>query len=265
MKPALRRDLEQLGHEELSKFASHPGLWFDRYLPHQLERSEKPPKEGAPTAQHVERTAGFKAPLLYDASYRRWQVTLMELGAQTREMEVVYRLAAGHGGKNASESGLTLHHSYGVPIVPGSSLKGAAAAFADKRLSDLWGATSDAYKTLFGTTEEAGYITFLDALPLPNKWQLLSDVLTVHHRQYYQAGEKEPDIPQPADWDSPTPVSFLSVRGSFLIALLPAAGAEGWAKVAFEILQKALAEQGVGGKTSSGYGRLTMKARAEGA
>jgi len=256
MKPTLRRDLEQLGHAALAEAAAHPGLWFDRYLPRQLERNEKPPQEGAPTAQHVGGVAGVKAPPLYNACYGRWQATLAELGAQTHVLKVAYRLAAGHGGKNASESGLTLHHSYGVPVIPGSSLKGVAAAYAAQRLSDLWGPGSDAYRTLFGTTSDAGYVTFLDALPLPGTWQLLPDVLTVHHRQYYQAGEKETNIPQPADWDSPTPVSFLSVRGSFLIALLPAVGADGWARAAYEILQPALAELGVGGKTSSGYGRL---------
>ncbi len=251
MKSSTRLDLEWLGYDVLSREASHPGLWFDRYLWQQLERKETPPKTGSPNARHVGDTAAIK-PKLYAKCYERWRQTLEALGTQPRVFKTEYRLAAGHGSKNATETGIALHHSYGVPYIPGSSLKGVAAAFAEQRLDGLWGPKGDAYKTLFGTIDEAGYVTFLDALPLPSRCVLLPDVLTVHHRDYYQARDNLP----PADWDSPTPISFLSARGEFLVALLPATGAEAWAEVGYRLLQIALAEMGVGGKTSSGYGRM---------
>jgi CRISPR-associated protein Cmr6 len=75
-------------------------------------------------------------------------------------------------------------------------------------------------------------------------------VITVHHPDYYQGGKDAP-----ADWDSPNPVSLLSATGNYLIAL---AGPSVWVDAAFRILELALAEQGVGAKTSSGYGRLRM-------
>lgn len=234
--------------------ANHAGLWLDRYL-------EFPPKAGNSERQLLLKTlvadaAGVAQSTIVETSYqpvyRRWVATLKQLGAQTATVTTTYRLAAGHGRESVIETGLTLHHTYGVPIIPGSSLKGAAAAYARERLDeDTWGVKSDAYQTLFGTTGTGGYVTFLDALPVAGEWTLLPDVLTVHHRGYYQ-GQGDP----PADWDDPTPIPFLSVRGQFLLAVLPQTGATRWAERALELLKMAVAEMGVGGKTSSGYGRL---------
>jgi CRISPR-associated protein Cmr6 len=77
------------------------------------------------------------------------------------------------------------------------------------------------------------------------------DVITVHHPEYYR-GENLP----PADWDNPNPVPFLSATGSYLVALH---GPESWVEAAFKILQLALAEEGIGAKTSSGYGRMVFQ------
>jgi CRISPR-associated protein Cmr6 len=123
-----------------------------------------------------------------------------------------------------------------------------------------------AFRTLFGglatppgkkPEEKArvGIAIFHDALPIPgsNKWKIHNDVMTVHHTHYYR-GEDSP----PADWDSPTPIPFPSVQGHFLIAIL-APNAPEWAESAMGILKLALAESGVGGKTSSGYGRFQFE------
>jgi hypothetical protein len=108
---------------------------------------------------------------------------------------------------------------------------------------------------LFGTTESAGYITFFDALYVPGSGHagqpLWPDVMTVHHPDYYGNQDRPP-----ADWDNPNPVSFLSATGDYLIAL---AGPDQWVATAFEILQLALAEMGIGAKTASGYGRLKLE------
>lgn len=79
---------------------------------------------------------------------------------------------------------------------------------------------------------------------------MFTDVVTVHHGRYYQDGEFPP-----ADWDTPTPVPFLSASGSYLVAVL---GPQDWAKAALKILAHALKLSGIGAKTSSGYGRLKM-------
>jgi CRISPR-associated protein Cmr6 len=248
--------------------AQHPGLWFDRYLQSQPEKRLKEKtdkyKELINNTIKISKTTAHKQ--FYKARYNRWLATLHEMGAQPRFADVIYRLAAGHGREHPIETGIFLHHSYGVPYIPGSSLKGVAAAYAANYLDKPWQPGSDAYETLFGATKSAGYVNFLDALPEPEKWEFLPDVITVHHPDYYggerepmAAGAAKPDIVPPADWDSPTLISFLAARGRFLIALLPSPGAELWADMAYRILKDALREIGVGGKTSSGYGRMTLE------
>jgi CRISPR-associated protein Cmr6 len=81
----------------------------------------------------------------------------------------------------------------------------------------------------------------------------------VHHPAYYSG--KNVELVPPADWDEPTPVPFLSATGSYLIALSAPKGCEEWRQAAFDILKLALAEEGVGAKTSSGYGRMTIQER----
>jgi hypothetical protein len=123
-------------------------------------------------------------------------------------------------------------------------------------LGDAWVEGSEAYRIAFGTTEQAGYITFFDALYVPGSGALRRplhpDVITVHHKEYYTGG-----MPQaPADWDSPTPVPFMTASGRFLIAL---AGPPAWVTATLDILYYALTERGVGAKTSSGYGRMYLQ------
>src|SRR5262249_29962057 len=146
---------------------------------------------------------------------------------------------------------------------PGSGLKGLAAHYCAR----VWGPTEekelfqkgkDYHKLLFGATDDGGVILFHDAWILPQsvgEGCLLLDVMTPHH----------PDWPihrkAPTDWDSPNPIAFLSAAGAFRIAIswLGPPGhpqAERWTDLAFTLLKEALREWGVGGKTSSGYGRL---------
>ena len=47
------------------------------------------------------------------------------------------RLIIGLGGESPLETGLTLHHTFGVPIIPGSAIKGLAAHYCDQVFGDL--------------------------------------------------------------------------------------------------------------------------------
>src|SRR5205823_1780838 len=170
----------------------------------------------------------------------------------------------GLGDESVLETAISLHRTYGVPYIPGSALKGLAASYARQRLGDDWHKDSKAYEIVFGNTDDAGYITFFDGLYIPGTGfsgkALWPDVITVHHQKYYQ----NPNTP-PADWDDPIPVPFLTATGSYLIAL---AGPElekqeEWIDTTFAILKDALAELGIGAKTSSGYGRLELEAKLD--
>lgn len=228
---------------------AHAGLWLDKYLPN----SEK--GKGEEKAKHFGQAVRAVDPL-YRQIYARWQQSLTEIGVKTYPAHVLGRLSIGLGGESVLETSISLHHTYGAPYIPGSALKGLAASYARKRVGGEWDKDSDAYKILFGDTNVAGYVAFYDALYVPGSAKddtpLALDVMNVHHPEYYR-GEKDA---APADWDSPTPISFLSATGSYLIALH---GPGEWVKAAFEILSYALKEEGIGAKTSSGYGRMEIE------
>lgn len=250
---------------------AHAGLWLDKHIGDQ--RSEM--KE----TRHnlVRQVADLGEPTLYAAFYARWRVTL-DAWAAARPGEALVlghgrvcgRMAVGLGGESVLETAIRLHQTYGVPYIPGSALKGLARSYALHHLDEArWGAASPAFQVVFGVAPEpgdqdeengvtasfgAGYVTFFDALYVPQSGvvghPLHRDVLTVHHPDYY-AGKPN----APADWDNPNPVPFLTATGAYLIAL---GGPGDWALAAYQILEKACAELGVGAKTSSGYGRLTL-------
>lgn len=227
--------------------STHAGLWLDKYMPDHV----------AGTGQKlVEEVANIPVPEAYRSFFKRWQREVQALCVvPPKKATVKGRLSVGLGGESVMETAITLHHTYGVPYIPGSALKGLAARYARNRLDpETWGVQSNAYQTMFGDTMSAGYLTFFDALyappAKPQQGPLWPDVITVHHPNYYQGSEP------PADWDSPTPVSFLSATGDYLIAI---GGDAAWANAAFEILDYALREEGIGAKTTSGYGRMTIE------
>lgn len=269
------------------KGSTHPGLWFDKFLTLQ-ERAERErggeasggEKDSKPRASLMEQTASLGEPEGYKRAFTRWQAQLEALAKAQRVAEgspeadapdaravllqtqpMAGRLAVGLGGDSVSETAIALHHTWGTPYIPGSALKGLAAATAHKLLADEgWrkpgrvpiprDRPDTAFLVVFGDTVKAGHVTFFDAWYVPGSASagrmLEPDVLTVHHPDYYR-GIGDP----PADWDSPNPVSFLTAQGSYLLAV---AGPKPWAEVALEILSLGLQELGVGAKTSSGYG-----------
>lgn len=206
------------------------------------------------------------SPTVYQLSYERWSKSIAPSADGLRlgeALELRGRLAVGLGIANPLEVGIHLHPVYGLPMIPGSALKGVCAHHCHR----VWGAKdpsfqkdADHHRWLFGTTEQAGVITFLDAWWTPGiNGPLVHEVITPHHQKWQKEG-KEP----PTDFDSPIPVPFLAASGKFLIALeysgpKPADKAEAeqcsaWVKLAWTLLRETLTESGVGGKTTSGFG-----------
>ena len=83
------------------------------------------------------------------------------------------------------------------------------------------------------------------------------DVMTVHHQKYYGGERHNGDVIAPTDFDSPNPISFVSVTGKFLLAL---AGPQAAIDVGWTILGHGLRELGLGAKTNAGYGRMNLQA-----
>lgn len=191
--------------------------------------------------------------------------------------EPLWRLAVGLGNRgNAHEIGLSLHGTYGWPVIPGSSLKGLAASWAAQS-----GADDDDVARIFGTPrtggtddgprpegqrqkQEAarGSVRFLDAIPAGTRVRVTVDVLTPHVKPYYDSTAKDsrrPPVP-PDEHYSPVPVSFLTVSGAFAVDLY---GPEADVGQAARWLTEAGDELGAGAKTAAGYGYLKLTSQPE--
>lgn len=248
---------------------THPGLWLEKYLPEQSSEDTKG------RAAHIRAVAGIRSPYtvgaaqLYSGFFQQWRATLHAYNASTRQASVDRRLIVGLGNESILETSISLHRTYGVPYIPGSALKGLAACYVQDYLGTKIKPTDTAYTMLFGNSDEAGYLIYFDALYIPGtgainraeqKQALHPDIITVHHPEYYR---KTPEAP-PADWDSPTPIPFLTATGTYLLALaapdIPnATKRDQWINITFAILKEALQKIGVGAKTSSGYGKMHVE------
>lgn len=232
------------------KRGSHAGLLLQRYLQVPVSDDDKRHVEAREKLLHAAIAASSKADF-YKKAYDRWK---NETHGTRQEIEIDGRMVIGLGAESPLETGLYLHHTYGVPIIPGVKLKGLTSHYAYK----VWGNSGNTYRhTLFGTTDESGLVVFHDAMIHPESLakSLVMDVMTVHHPDYYQKAGSKP----PSDFDSPTPISFLSVRGRFTVvvtAIVDEPKAKQWEELAMKMLLQALRAWGIGGKTSSGYGRI---------
>lgn len=227
--------------------APHPAL-----LLHHGLATQDDPKERTALLRAV---AASQPGDLYKAAFARWQAALASRSdVLTRTVHATSRLIVGLGGESVLEAGITLHHPYGTPVLPGSALKGLACHYAARHLH----LDADTLNVLSGTTKAAGYITYFDAWFVPNGTRpLAQDVMTVHHPRYYMGSPRR----APWDFDDPNPVSFVVADGSFWLAL--AGPTPAWTEFALRVLLAALAEWGIGGKTSSGYGRMIADPSAQ--
>lgn len=247
----------QAVEEQLSRVkgpcpVSNASLELDRYL------------SGPVTARNgcledlQKRVADSHSPPLYSIAYCRWKRVLSSLPLRIRlqKFQVVGRVIVGLGNESARETSITLHPLYGVPLLPGSALKGLARHYAEIAVGGRLATGGDHHRVLFGDQASAGYVTFFDAWycpgSAPEDRPLALDVMTVHHPRYYRWPGKED--PGPSDFDDPNPVRFLSARGCFLAALAGPSGE--WAELAMDLLARALEGWGIGAKTSAGYGRM---------
>lgn len=71
----------------------------------------------------------------YSGWHQRYLAALTALGAETTvRYSTVWRLIIGWGGNPALEAGLTLHHLYGFPCIPGAAVKGVLHHLAEMEI-----------------------------------------------------------------------------------------------------------------------------------
>lgn len=223
----------------------HVGLVVMRYLPTQEDNEERNAFYAA--------LAASEPRACYRRALKRWteQAALRD---DTRLFRgtLTTSLAVGLGQDTPTEVGLTTHHTYGTPMIPGSAIKGicrqglaewcAQAEIAGDKVADV-------ERVIFGNTNVAGCCVFWDAW-FENGTMFQQDIVTVHHPDYYRSsGGAE----WPTDFDDPTPVPFLvtppGAQFVFGVDTPP-----GWQELVVSLIQWCLKNKGVGGKRNAGYG-----------
>jgi CRISPR-associated protein Cmr6 len=271
MTKACRSQLDGLPLEQ----ASHAGLLLTRYLKEHKptnpdERSKLPE---TPEERVLERATKIASSDAYRNAFNRWRELIRRRGATTVTAQLVSSLAVGLGNESPLEVGLTVHHTYGMPIIPGSAIKGMCHRGASRWLQTCeemerkriqsGEITAEEFnrrvdemksqlKVIFGDTKSASKFVFWDAWYDPNSVYgkpFHRDVITVHHKKYYNKGSD-----WPTDFDDPNPVPFLVVRphSEFLFAI--SAPSVEWGEYVQKLLKWCLENMGIGGKTNAGYG-----------
>ncbi|MGC9101206.1 MAG: type III-B CRISPR module RAMP protein Cmr6 [Caldisericum sp.] len=192
-----------------------------------------------------------------------------------------WRLVIGLGASHPQETSMTLHHIYGIPYIPESAIKGVTRHWAVLRLAEEYvkkgknieeaiEAVSKALEEgkeleelkeinlnpeitfqdlikIFGTQKEEGKVIFFDAYPDENI-ELKIDIMNPHYPEYY-TGDKPP-----ADWQSPVPIKFLTVKEKTKFQFYLASRDQDLLTKAETLLKDVLRNYGIGAKTSLGYG-----------
>lgn len=223
----------------------HPGL----RLAHGLDRW--PDGDNADIKKNlINDIAALQKPPFYAHALRRWKkITGDPQRFFSFELPLQNRLYIGLSRDNPVETGVTVSHSYGMPIIPGSSVKGLARASAEYVAKETGTIRSEVIHWLFGEggdTGQGGGIFYHDAWWCGAGSPFVAEIVTPHHPDYYQGGNRPA-----SDTDSPIPAPQLAVTGSFYFVL---EGDPQWTPVAGRLLQAGLQQWGIGGKKSSGYG-----------
>ena len=261
------REIRNLGVSKIRLAIGHMGLAHEKLAPF------SPGEDKEAKNRFIRSLAdNGSVPTVYPAAFRRWvRATLQGTIFPGWERRVVVvssqgRVLCGLGELTPTENGLSIHHTYGVPYLPGSSLKGVTRSWLlAAGPSQPWSRDGEAFRDAFGvgddgdSTDESkmwsGTVSFLDALWIPahpgapeSPWA--AEIVTPHFGQYY-SGRTSPDGTQ-----SPVPVTFLAAQGSFRVVV------EGPAQIVdavCEALVGALEHHGVGAKGRAGYGRFRLE------
>lgn len=257
---------------------AHRGLWWSRFFNKYGVDFSKPDVggKGEFISEICKKNCG-DGDVLTDNALRQIKLFTVLSGVHSC-YQTQGRFVTGMGNDHPTENGFTWHPTLGVPYLPASSVKGLVRGWIE------WNGVSHAHypdlKNWFGSqtksevSEQAGWFIFFDALPTAPV-QLAADVMTPHYGKWYENGGdvKENTKPDtvPADWHSPVPVTFLTVKkATFQFGVAVRAGLKPEDKTTahaalpqvLAVLQDALEWAGAGAKTATGYGRMDVDEKA---
>lgn len=225
-----------------------------------------------------------------DSFYPQWQEFVNKLPQETSRCitaTLQSRLLVNLSGGILENAGIALEHICGVPIIPGSAVKGAARRYAIALLQEAEEAQKEElmekFISIFGCVEQdfepnsdlalavdsdtlrileksygkrRGGVFFMQAVP-QNGVKLCADVLTPHHKQYMEGKEKDP-----VDSEDPEPSYFPAVtadKSSVFTFTLYAPQHPALLDTAEEWLTQAITLFGVGAKGAAGYGYFSVR------
>lgn len=217
--------------------------------------------------------------------------TLHGANVKTVKVKTAWRLTIGLGGESIYETDMSLHPVYGFPYLTGSALKGVVRSWIIVKFFDgnetLAMNDSKLFCDIFGCDKNSYYkkamkgkAFFYDAFP-DGDVKVKPDVMNPHYQEYYKADSNVP----PADYLSPVPVFFLTVKDTKFKIVVGGHSSLGiigdYQNISkkpdeivtdklFEVSEKdnsvldylvktikdALEQHGIGAKTAVGYGKL---------
>lgn len=285
MTELMRRSLSALCSEVES---AHAGLLIQRGL-QTWEDGEKIVKQ-----KLIEKICKVKPTELYLLAFNRWLNQTHESGREdmaTVTAKIEGRLFTGLPLGGTLETGAATHHTYGMPMLAGSSVKGAVRSYTEhlfaqrdengnlqfktlnnankiliqkdkqKVLDILFGA-DEADEADENTSANAGYLIWHDAWWIPkvnNSGKLLKreqcnpfvEDIVTVHHQSYYSGETAEAL----DMENPVPNQQLAIQGAFYFAIQ---GEKKWVNLAKELLELTIQNTGLGSKATSGYGYFVL-------
>lgn len=121
----MRKALEDI---EGSRIPDHLGLAYDAWAPTNVNDGKVSDQE---RQRWLNDLAEIEISPDYVRSFNRWKESFTDPGDRIAVFTLSSRLLIGHGNASAVDVGLSVHHTWGVPIIPGSALKGLLAHYVD--------------------------------------------------------------------------------------------------------------------------------------
>lgn len=106
---------------------SHLGLAYGGWAAYQSDGT----LEVAERERWLDRAAGLTVPHDYRRAYERFRASLLGEPDAVVEGTLASRLLVGHGNASPVGVGLTIHHTWGTPVISGSTLKGVLAHYLE--------------------------------------------------------------------------------------------------------------------------------------
>ena len=294
------KDRERLNQNRDYQRADHFGIKWNKWVFVDAKKSEKDQKAELlirNDQRQIEFRVGFNFEKANGQIIRAIQAEQQDMMVAMQasgwsfqvvdDLQALWRTVIGLGNNSVYEVSMTLHHTYGIPYVPATTLKGIVRSWIIRecfKRKENRALENGLFVHLFGETDQKGAVVFFDAFPQTPP-VLRPDVMNVLYPDYYMKGKA------PGDWQAGRPVYFLTLdakdyhkkplKFQYLFGLMPGdenttlqsfgEAAEPFVKLkdlssnsslletVGQWTKRALYLHGLGSKTSRGYGRQRQK------